>query len=245
VGWKNIITESYVGDSHGYSCEQTSVGTTNGAGGRNVQLFMIAPDGVVVHALAGFWHPDDLLSELQFARETLLPLYLDPSLPPDVKEQEYANLHRLKVASHSQVTRLRSAWQGFDAKNEQKRFVELGERDTVLLDDAGQPVLDKKGQPKLKTLDVLVHERMAARPFVPFERFDVLGFADYGRTYYDNNKKVDGAGETFMTPKRVAKAEKKAERKRKKEAQRAARAAKREAKRAEKRARVREVEVLD
>lgn len=231
VGWKNIITESYVGDSHGYTCEETSVGTTNGAGGRNVQLFMIAPDGVVIHALAGFWHPEDLLRELRFARQKLLPLWQDPTLPRDVKDRTYANLHALEVAGHSRATRMRSSWQGFDAKNELARFEEQGSRDTVALDAEGQPIEKGNGY-QLKTLDVLVHERMAARPFVPFADFDVMAFADYGRRYYDNNKKVDGEGETFMTPSRVAKAEKKAARQRRRAEQQAAREARRAAKQA-------------
>jgi hypothetical protein len=231
VGWKNIITQEFVGDSHGYTCEQTAIGTTNGAGGRNVQLFMIAPDGVVVHALAGFWHPDDLLSELRFARETLLPLWQDPSMPRHLKDSLYGGLQKQKAANNSEETRLRSRWQGFDAKNEMKRFEKAGGRDSVVLDDNGQPIKGKKGRLKLKTLDVLIHDRMAARPFVPFEQFDVMAFADYGRTYYDNNKKVDGAGTTFMTPKRVAKAEKKAKKKADSERRRAAKKAKRAEKR--------------
>ena len=37
----------------------------------------------------------------------------------------------------------------------------------------------------------VVHERMAARPFVRFSRFDTAMFVDYGRKYYDNNQRVD------------------------------------------------------
>ena len=32
VGWQNIQREDYVGSSHGYTCEEAAVGTTNGAG---------------------------------------------------------------------------------------------------------------------------------------------------------------------------------------------------------------------
>jgi hypothetical protein len=238
VGWKNIITQKYVGDSHGYTCEQTAVGTTNGAGGRNVQLFMIAPDGVVVHALAGFWHPDDLVSELRFAREKLLPLWQDPSLARHLKDTLFAGLQKQKAANNSKETRLRSRWQGFDAKNEIKRFETLGGRDSVVLDPTtGAAMTCKKGRVKLKTLDVLIHDRMAMRPFVPFEQFDVMAFADYGRTYYDNNKKVDGAGTTFMTPTRVAKVEKKAAKKAERAAKQARRKAAKLAKRAKQRTR--------
>jgi hypothetical protein len=225
VGWDNIIKKEFVGDSHGYTCEQTAIGTTNGAGGRNVQLFMISGDGVVVHALAGYWHPDDLVSELKFAREKLLPLWQDTSVPRHMKDSLYAGLQVEKAASNSKLTRMRSRWQGFDAKNEMKRFEKNGARDSVLLNADGSPLTCKKGKMKLKTLDVLQHDRMATRPFVPFAEFDVMAFADYGRTYYDNNKKVDGAGQTFMTPTRVAKAEKKAAKKAAKVAKRAKRKA--------------------
>ena len=46
------------------SPKQCAVGTTNGAGGHNVQIFVLSPDGVVLHALPGFWHPEDLVREL-------------------------------------------------------------------------------------------------------------------------------------------------------------------------------------
>ena len=58
LGWKNIIREDYVGRSHGYTSRQTSVGTTNGAGPHNVQIFVLSPELVVLHALPGFWHPE-------------------------------------------------------------------------------------------------------------------------------------------------------------------------------------------
>jgi hypothetical protein len=251
LSWKNIVTEQYVGDSHGYSCDQTAVGTTNGAGGRNVQLFMLSPDGVVLHVLPGFWHPDDLETELAFAKD-LLALWNDPALPDWAKRQAFMLEQQNHAADHSDHTQARSRWQGFDAKNEIKRFEELGFRDTLILDEHGQPLECKKGKPRLKTLDVLMHDRMAMRPFMRFEEFDTAVFADYGRRYYDNNKKVDGEGETFMTPDRVAKAERKAEKARlkaerarqreakrqaRREAQQAAREAKKRQREAERRAR--------
>ena len=68
VGWKNIDREDFVGSSHGYTCAQKAVGTTNGAGPRNTQMFVLSSDGVVLHCLPGFWHPEDLAHELRFAR---------------------------------------------------------------------------------------------------------------------------------------------------------------------------------
>ncbi len=65
VGWKNNWREDYVGVSHGYTCEQPAVGTTNGAGPRNMQTFVLSGDGTVLHCLPGFWHPADLAHELE------------------------------------------------------------------------------------------------------------------------------------------------------------------------------------
>ena len=49
-----------------------------------------------------------------------------------------------------------------------------------------------KQQDEFKTTDQIVHERMAARPFVKYADFDVAAFSDYGRPKYD--KKQDGCG---------------------------------------------------
>src|SRR5690349_14330752 len=76
VGARNIEREEHVGLSQGYSCSQTAVGTTNGAGGRNVQILVLAADETVVHALPGFWHAEDLCNELRLGLE-LYRLYLD------------------------------------------------------------------------------------------------------------------------------------------------------------------------
>lgn len=207
VGWKNIIQQDYVGESHGYTCDQTAVGTTNGAGPHNVQLFMLSPEGVVLHCLPGFWHPEDLGRALKFAQR-LLTLWQERNLDLAEKKRRFSQLQLAELASQPKETYARSAWQGFDAKNEQKRLAQ-GPRDTFRVDAQGKLLLGKKGQPQLKRTNEVVYERMSKRPFVPFAEFDTATYADYGRRYYDNNKKVDGAGTTFMTPRRVAKQEQK------------------------------------
>lgn len=209
VGWKDIITEKFVGESHGYTVEQTSVGTTNGAGPHNVHLFVISPDGVVLHALPGFWHPEDLARELKLA-QSLWRVWQDGSLDLAAKQAAFRKAQLDAIATASKQTLARSGWQGFDAKNELKRHAKGVDRDTLRRDADGELVLGKDGKPRVKNVYQIVHERIAARPFVPFADFDVHAWCDYGRTYYDNNKKVDGAGTTFMTPKRVAAKEAKA-----------------------------------
>ncbi|MBK8206507.1 MAG: hypothetical protein IPK87_06870 [Planctomycetes bacterium] len=226
VAWRNIITEDYVGDSHGYTQEDTAIGTTNGAGPTNTQIIMLSPDGVVLHALPGFWHAEDLAREMKLAKE-LWAVWKDTSLSREQKDKKFASMQIEAWKNHPQATTLRSRWQGFDARNEHKR-VALGiERDTV----KGAPVQSRlteaeraeveskmarlntvdKDAPKvqLKPINQLVHERMSVRPFVKYEAFDVAEFADYGRRYYDNNKKVDGEGSTLLTPTKLEKIERK------------------------------------
>jgi hypothetical protein len=52
-------------------------------------------------------------------------------------------------------------------------------------------VLTAAGQPQLKAIRRLVHDRLLAQPFPRLADFDLEAFVDYGRTYYDNNASVD------------------------------------------------------
>ena len=187
LGWKNILREPYVGDSFGYSSRQTSLGTTNGAGPHNVQIFVLSPDLVVLHALPGFWHPDDLARELRLGL-VLSRLWADQGRTRGEKDNMFARLHAAELARQTDLTTARSAWQHFDASAERRR-PDRGSRDTFLVADDGRT--------EPKPINWLVHERMALRPFVPFEDFDVESYVDYGREFYDNNKDLDGQGMTF------------------------------------------------
>lgn len=207
IGWKNIIREQFVGRSHGYDLADTAIGTTNGAGPHNIHTFVISPDGVVVHAMPGFWHPEDFSRELQLGLQ-MLELWQDQSVPLAEKQQRFKRAQLAAISSASPATLARARWQGFDAKNELKRVSKGTRRDTILLDSKGQPVKDSKGNLRLKSPFQIAHERIAARPFVAFADFDIYAWADYGRTYYDNNKKVDGSGSTFVTGPQIAKQQK-------------------------------------
>ncbi|MEZ5966308.1 MAG: hypothetical protein R3F56_20905 [Planctomycetota bacterium] len=182
VGWHNIWREDYVGQSHGYRRDQLAVGTTNGAGGRNMQIFVLAPDLTVVHALPGFWHPEDFAHELRLA-EGLFSLWQDGQLSRQQKDDMFRAVQLAECRSRCEATVARSGWQHFDAHAERVR-ARSEPRDTLacvsLPADLGMVTL-------LKPLNVLAHERMAERPFLPFAEFDVEGFVDYGRPYYDNN----------------------------------------------------------
>ena|SRR5271170_1112404 len=43
-------------------------------------------------------------------------------------------------------------------------------------------------QQAFKTTDEIFHERMAVRPFLPYEQFDVAAYTDYGRPKYDKHE---------------------------------------------------------
>jgi hypothetical protein len=187
VGSRNIERDAHVGLSHGYRPDQSAVGTTNGAGGRNVQLLVLAHDQTVVHALPGFWHADDLIAELRLALE-LHRLYLDDELPGEQKRTMLATLHRAHLRRHGDVAAKRGAWQDFDVAHELAR-AEREPRDTVLTGPDGRPTV--------KPIPQLVHERLLARPFLPLADFRMEDFVDYGRPWYDNNQGVDREGKRF------------------------------------------------
>lgn len=192
LGWKNNEREEYCGTSRGYSRVQTAVGTTNGAGGHNVQIFVLSPDLVVLHALPGFWHPEDLANELRFA-EVLHRLWRDDSRTRAEKERMWSRLHGVELRRQSEATTARSDWQGFDRATELMR-AQTECRDTVVQTAAG---------PQVKPVNQLVHERLLARPFVKFADFDIAAFVDYGKTHYDNNQGYDEKSSRFVTAERL------------------------------------------
>ncbi len=186
VGWSNIEKAEHVGLSHGYAPAQTAVGTTNGAGGRNVQILILSPDGVVLHALPGFWHPEDLAHELRFAK-LAYRLWLDPDRSREDKEMMLRRMHERELLRQDPATVARSDWQGFDRWEEIRRCQEWP-RDTVQTTAAGYPLKNERGLYELKPLNVLARERMMAQPFRSIADFDLEAFVDYGRAYYDNNR---------------------------------------------------------
>jgi hypothetical protein len=210
LGTQNIDREKHVGLSQGYRPNQTAIGTTNGAGGRNVQLVVLAADGTVLHVLPGFWHAEDLLPELRFALE-LNTLHRRTDLPAEGKLAMYRAMHRSFVRRLSPETLARSDWQGFDRHAEVERAQTEPGRDTFAEGGA------------LKPLCQLVHDRMVARPFRQLVDFDMESFVDYGRAYYDNNAGYD-KGHGFP---RAAQSNKKREREQERAAEKAAKTAKR------------------
>ncbi|MBL8755860.1 MAG: hypothetical protein JNK15_21365 [Planctomycetes bacterium] len=180
VGARNIERDGHVGLSHGYRPDQCAVGTTNGAGGRNVQLVVLGCDETVLHVLPGFWHAQDLVQELRLALEVHRLHQDDRSL--DEKKKMFATLHRSFLNRHGQAMQPRSEWQGFDQSTELMRA--QGEpRDTVVVDAAGKATI--------KPLVQVVHERMQTRPFLKLAAFGMETYVDYGQAFYDNNRGFD------------------------------------------------------
>jgi hypothetical protein len=177
-GWKNISGESYCGRSGHYTPDMGAAYTTNGAGPHNVQLFMLSADGTVLHCLPGFWETHDLAHEIKFA-EDLNRVWLDHSLSRAQKDEKFREMNLKHIDGHPQEMVARSQMQGFDKKFEDKRSAAS---DCVLP--------NKEGRDHFKTTDRILHERMAARPFVAYEQFDVAKFSDYGRPKYDKKKGI-------------------------------------------------------
>jgi hypothetical protein len=187
-GNKNIKGEKYSGRSGEHDTDDAAVYTTNGAGPRNMQIFLLSSDGTVLHCLPGFWSPQDLLFEIEFALE-LDKLWRDSNLTLEAKKARFSEAHLNHVCSHSTKMMSRSKLQGFDAKFEKKREEKKGDSDFVMSKEEIEKYWDKlpgmKGdQEGMKTCDIVMHERMAARPFVKYDEFDVEKFSDYGLKRY-------------------------------------------------------------
>jgi hypothetical protein len=186
-GWRNIADQAYCGMSGGHSEADPAVYTTNGAGPHNIQLFVLASDGTVLHCLPGYWNPEDLAAELAFAQE-INRVWTDRSLARAEKDRRFRQMHLGHVAAHSQEMVNRSVLQGFDKKFEDRR---AATSDAILSSTGLKPRLRPTRQnDKFKTTDQIMHERVAEQPFVSYASFDVAGFSDYGRPRYD--KPLDG-----------------------------------------------------
>jgi hypothetical protein len=168
-----------------------AVDTTNGAGPRNVQLFVLAPDGTVLHCLPGFWNPEDLSSELDLS-ERLLRIWSDSSVPADQKGKLFATEHMRHLEGHSTATRDRSHLQGFDMVhiyNNRKGALADAVKDQTALVSCDSHHLPYEA---FKTTDVILHERMSKRPFISYASFDVGDFVNYGTNHYDKDEhKID------------------------------------------------------
>ncbi len=171
-GWRDISNEPWCGVSGRYDPDNGAAWTTNGAGPHNIQLFMLSADGTVLHCLPGFWETHDLAREIKLA-EDLDKVWTDRSLTRAEKDGKFREMHLQHLKDHPREMVARSQFQGFDKKFEEKRR-------------ASSDCFTKDGA--AKTTDRLMHERMAERAFVAFEKFDTEKYTDYGRQKYDKKR---------------------------------------------------------
>lgn len=189
VGYRNIKDEKYAGNSGVHPLDGAAVGTTNGAGPHNVQMFILSADGTVLHCLPGYWQSDDLNCELELAKR-LNAVWLDKAMKLSDKKQLFVRLHKEHAQAHGDELRARSQLQGFDAMHIYEHRHELA--DCISDKEAIKAVQDPhKGVPieAFKTTDQIMHSRLAEQPFVAYKSFNVEKFADYGCQYYDREER--------------------------------------------------------
>ncbi len=190
-GYKDISKEPYAGFSGAHRVNGNAAVTSNGAGPHNLQTFLLASDGTVLHCLPGYWQPQDLVREVEFAGR-LYDVWENPSLSRAQKKEAFREMQLEHIQEHPVQMVKRSKMQGFDMQYEAKNH--LYNSDTISNPQLAQMILSKDMSTKkdavsaFKTTDVIMHERMANRPFVPYSQFDVAAFADYGRPKYDKNE---------------------------------------------------------
>lgn len=218
-GYRDISSEPYSGFSGSHKVGGNAINTTNGAGPHNLQTFLLAGDGTVMHCLPGYWNPSDLVREVAFAAR-IHDLYTNPHYSSTQKKQLFQQMQMAHIDEHPASMVMRSRMQSFDQEYEAEH--RLNTSDTILDRGAALGVLNKKrgngqaGQRNqrnqgrmsasnaFKTTDRILHERMASRPFVPYSKFDVAVFSDYGRPLYDKNEDFRNARGEFIDNGRVS-----------------------------------------
>jgi hypothetical protein len=190
-GIKDISHEQYAGVSRRHAVDGQAIRTSNGAGPHNLQLFFLAPDGTVLHCLPGFWHPQDLMHEMELAYK-LNDVWKSQTLTRAQKDATFRQMQLAHIQEHPWPMVARSRMQSFDQKFEARR--RLYTSDTIKDPEQIRVVMETYGQKAklpeqaFKTADEIVHQRMAQRPFMNYSRFDVAKFSDYGRPLYDKNE---------------------------------------------------------
>jgi hypothetical protein len=91
-GYRDISKESFAGFSGKHDVGGQAINTTNGAGPTNLQTFLMAPDGTVLHCLPGYWSPSDLVSEIEFAGR-LYDVWSDQKLSSSQKNNLFSSMH--------------------------------------------------------------------------------------------------------------------------------------------------------
>lgn len=186
-GYKDISGEPYAGMSGRHEREGRAVNTTNGAGPHNIQMFILSSDGVVLMCLPGYWSPQDLITEVRFAAQ-VDQVWKDKSLTKAQKDQMFTKMHMAHLAQHPRGMVNRSHLQGFDAKYEAEKPHSDAIKHPEMLASAQWGEGGHLNMAAFKTTDEIMHDRMAQRPFMSYNRFDVASFSDYGKWRYDKEE---------------------------------------------------------
>ncbi len=170
-GWRNIAgQEEYAGVSNCHEPSNPATDAPNGAGAHNVQMVIVSSKGAVLHCLPGHWRPDALRAELLFALE-LADLAQKP-MPDEARLQAFQRAHLDHALGHPARVRAESRLPSFDEHFEREREESTFAR--------------REGSPHgLKTVDQVVHEKMARCSLLRFEEFDLGCFVDFGLLEYD------------------------------------------------------------
>ncbi|MBI4604396.1 MAG: hypothetical protein HY721_20745 [Planctomycetes bacterium] len=173
---------SYAGSSNTHLPEYPAIEVTNCAGHHNVQMFFMTSDGRVLHCLPGYWSPRHFRHEAELALEAG-KVYYRKDLSAAERNRDFLDLHLRHALAHTQELRDASHHQGFDKRDLEKRKESDFQRKEGFLGG-------------LKTADQVMHERLAERPYAPFESFDVAAFIDMGLKRYQYDHGVPGKGAT-------------------------------------------------
>jgi len=184
-GYRDIENKKWAGVSGKHRPDGQAVDTTNGAGPHNIQIFVLTPDGIVLTALPGFWHSEDLARELQLAQK-LNQVWVNPNLTRGQKDEIFRQMQLAHIKEHPQAEHNRSQIQGFDVAYEVEH--RLYQTDIFYDPHAINPATRKVPPGDTKTTDIIMHERMARQPFVPYDDFNVVAFSDYGKPMYDKQE---------------------------------------------------------
>ncbi len=181
-GWKNIKGKTpYAGSSNTHLPTYEAKCVNNSSGHHNVQMFVLTHDGRVVHCLPGFWNAKHFLEEVEFAKK-LGKLYYTKNVSTAKRNQAFMDWNLDHAIEHTRSMRSASDLQGFDKKKMAKKKNGDFKREEGFITSG------------LKTADQVMHERMAERPYVPFDRFDIATYIDMGLKRYKYDNGVPGKG---------------------------------------------------
>ena len=177
-GWENIKgKKSYAGNSNSHMPTWAAKTVNACSGHHNVQMFFMTKDAKVLHCLPGYWEPKDFLEQVQFAVK-LARVYYTQRLTNADRNEKFLDMHLQKAYGHHYALTNGSQLQGFDVKHVKKNTNDF-ERKSGFVSG-------------IKRADQVVHERMAERPFIPFDKFDTKKYINMGIKRYKYDFGVPG-----------------------------------------------------